>query len=363
VSGGVPRVVLLRRQQPSRVMAWLSPLLAVALTVLAAALIFTLAGHPVPSSLYVYFVEPVTTLWSLEELVVKMTPLVLIAVGLAICFRANVWNIGAEGQLTAGAILGSAVPILLPQWQSPMALLCMLLLGAAGGAACAAIPAFLKNRFGANEILTSLMLVYVAQLLLDWLVRGPWRDPGGFNFPKSVSFEGWQLLPTLGDGRVHLGAALALLVVAVALVFLSRTLKGFELSVSGAAPRAAAFGGFSRSGAVWLCFGVSGALAGVAGICEVAGPAGNLNPVVSPGYGFTAIIVAFLGRLNPAGALVAALMLGISYLGGEAVQVELGISDKLAQVLQGLLLFFILACDALIHYRIGIGFAMPARAD
>ena len=183
-------------------------------------------------------------------------------------------------------------------------------------------------------------------------MRGPWRDPHGYNFPQSTSFQEWQLLPTLGDGRVHLGAALAVVTVVVLFVFMSRTLKGFEIRVSGEAPRAGGFGGFSRPRMVWFCFGLAGALAGLAGMCEVAGPIGQLQPSISPGYGFTAIIVAFLGRLNPIGVLLAGLVLGISYLGGEAAQVELGISDKTAQVFQGMLLFFILACDTLILYRV-----------
>jgi ABC-type uncharacterized transport system permease subunit len=277
---------------------------------------------------------------------------VLIGVGLAVCFRANLWNIGAEGQLTVGALFGSAIPILAPQWQSALVLPAMIALGALGGALYGAIPALLRNRFGANEILTSLMLVYVAQYLLDWLVRGPWRDPNGYNFPKSVTFEAWQLLPTFGDGRVHAGAVLALIAVVVVYVFMARSLKGFEIRVSGSAPRAGSFGGFSRKGMVWFCFALCGALAGIAGICEVAGPGGHLQPSISPGYGFTAIIVAFLGRLNPIGVLFAGVMLGISYLGGEAAQVELGVSDKTAQVFQGMLLFFILACDTLILYRV-----------
>ena len=341
-----------RRPEQRRVMVVASPLLAVALTVLAGSVLFAARGlDPLPA-LHVYFVEPVTTRWSIEELVVKSAPLVLIGAGLALCFRAKLWNIGAEGQLVAGALAGSALPILAPQWESALVLPLMLLFGTLGGMAWAALPALLRNRFGANEILTSLMLVYVAQYLLDWLVRGPWRDPHGFNFPRSASFQDWQLLPTLGDGRVHLGAAIAVVAVVVLFVFTSRTLGGFEIRVSGEAPRAAGFGGFSRSRTVWFCFALAGALAGLAGICEVAGPVGQLQPAISPGYGFTAIIVAFLGRLNPIGALLAGLVLGISYLGGEAAQVALGISNRTAQVFQGMLLFFILACDTLILYRV-----------
>ena len=358
------KLMLERRPEHSRTMTVVSPLIAIAITVAAGGVVFRVRGLDPFHALYVYFVEPVMSVWSLEELVVKTAPLVLIGVGLAVCFRANLWNIGAEGQLTAGAIAGAAVPILAPGWQSPFALPLMLLAGAAGGMAWAAVPAFLRNRFGVNEILTSLMLVYVAQYLLDWLVRGPWRDPHGYNFPESASFEGWHVLPTFGDGRVHLGAAFAVAAVVVLFVFMSRTLKGFEIRVSGDAPRAGGFGGFSRPRTVWFCFALSGGLAGLAGICEAAGPVGQLQPVISPGYGFTAIIVAFLGRLNPAVVLLAGVVLGVSYLGGEAAQVELRISDKTAQVFQGTLLFLILACDTLIRYRIRVmrrGDAGPAR--
>ena len=341
-----------QRAHPSRAMVVLSPVLAMLLTVVVGGILFAARGLPPLPALYVYFIEPVTTLWSIEELIVKATPLVLIGAGLAVCFRANVWNIGAEGQLTAGALAGAAVPILATYWESPLALPLMLALGVGGGMLWAAVPALLRNRFGANEILTSLMLVYVAQLLLDWLVRGPWRDPGGFNFPESVELQEFQLLPSLGYGRVHLGGLFAVLAAGVLFLFLARTLKGFEIQVSGDAPRAGGFGGFARPRTVWFCLLLSGGLAGLAGIGEIAGPIGQLQPSISPGYGFTAIIVAFLGRLNPLGVVLAGLILAISYLGGEGAQITLGLSAKTAQVFQGTLLFFILACDTLIRYRL-----------
>ena len=353
------RLVLERRPEHSARMAVLSPLIAIVLTLVTGGIIFALRGLNPFEALYVYFVEPLTTAWSIEQLIVKATPLALIGAGLAVSYMANVWNIGAEGQLTAGAILGSAIPVFFPELQSPVTLLLMIVLGMAGGMAWAAIPALLKNRFGANEILTSLMLVYVIQLMLDWLVRGPWRDPQGYNFPKTIGFTGWQTLPSfqllppsLGPLYVNLGAVFAVLAV-IALAFLmGRTLKGFELRVQGVAPRAGRFAGFSREKTVWFCFLLSGALAGLAGVCEVMSTGGQLQPGISPGYGFTAIIVAFLGRLNPVGALVAAFALAISYLGGESAQVGLGISDKTARVFQGILLFYILACDSLILYRL-----------
>lgn len=346
------RLVLEKRPERSRVMQAASPLFAVALTVSFGSVLFAARGFDPAHALYVYFVGPLTTLWSVEEVIVKAAPLALIGAGLAVCFRADLWNIGAEGQFIAGALAGASIPILAPAWDSALALPLMLLLGVLGGMAWAAAPALLKNRFGVNEILTSLMLVYVAGYLLDWLVRGPWRDPQGFNFPKSASFHDWHLLATFGDGRVHLGAVFAVLAAAVLAVFMARTLKGFEIRVRGEAPRAGSFGGFSPRGATWFCFGLSGALAGLAGICEVAGPIGQLQPSISPGYGFTAIIVAFLGRLNPLGALLGGLVLGVCYLGGEAAQVELSISEKTVQVFLGMLLLFILACDTLILCRV-----------
>jgi simple sugar transport system permease protein len=348
------RIDLIKRPEASRAMAYASPLIAVGLTLLTGLVVFAATGIPPLKGLYVYFVDPLTSEWSLEKLSLKAAPLIMIAAGLSVAYRANVWNIGAEGQLTIGAICGSAIPILWNSWQSPLTLVAMLLLGAIGGALWGLIPAFLKVRTGANEILTSLMLVYVAQLLLDWLVRGPWRDPHGFNFPKSVSFEGWQMLPTFGSTDIHYGVALSILAAVILWGVMSFTLKGFEIRVLGTAPRAGAFAGFSPKKMVYFAFLVSGGLAGLAGICELAGPVNELQPVISPGYGFTAIIVAFLGRLNPIGVIVAGLALAVSYLGGEEAHTAFGISDKAARVFQGLLLFYILACDTLILYRIEI---------
>ena len=353
------RLVLEKRPEHSVKMAVLSPVIAIALTLVTGGIMFALRGLDPLAALYIFFVEPLTTSWSIEQLIVKATPLVLIGAGLSVSYLANVWNIGAEGQLTAGAILGSAVPVLLPEMQTPLTLVLMLVLGVIGGMAYASIPAFLKNRFSTNEILTSLMLVYVIQLMLDWLVRGPWRDPQGYNFPKTIAFSGWQTLPTfqilppsLGPLYINLGAIFAVIAVLALALLMGRTLKGFEVRVQGVAPRAGRFAGFSRERTVWFCFLLSGGLAGLAGVCEVMSTVGQLQPGISPGYGFTAIIVAFLGRLNPIGALVAAFALAISYLGGEAAQVALGISDKTARVFQGVLLFYILACDTLILYRL-----------
>ncbi len=295
------QLVLEKRAERSAVIAIASPLIAVALTLVTMSILFAILGKNPIAALDVYFLQPLTDPYSLQEIVVKATPLVMIAIGLSFCYLANVWNIGAEGQFIMGAVCGSWLAVVTNgtgagHWVLPA----MLVLGALGGALYAMIPAICKVRFGANEILTSLMLVYVADLIMDYLVRGPWRDPKGLNFPTTASFDPVATVPTMFEsGRMHYGAVVALIVVMLATVMLGRTIKGFEIRVVGAAPRAARFAGFSSDRLVLFTFAVSGALAGLAGIIEVAGPVGVLQPGISPGYGFTAIIVAFLGRLNP----------------------------------------------------------------
>lgn len=343
---------LIKRSAPSRTMLVAAPFLALGLTLLASAALFAVMGYDPLAALYEYFISPLTELWSVHELLLKAGPLILIALGLAVCYRANIWNIGAEGQFTMGAIFGAIPPILFPEWTSWATLPTMLVLGIIGGALYGGIPAFLKVRFRANEILTSLMLAYIALLVLDYLVRGPWRNPGGFNFPETRNFSDGQLLPILVEGsRLHLGILLSFLAVPIMWFFMSRTLAGHAIKVVGEAPRAARFAGFSSNALTCGALMLSGALAGLAGILEVAGPIGELRPTISPGYGFTAIIVAFLGRLNPWGILMAGLLLSLSYLGGEAAQITLGLSDKMARVVQGMLLFFVLGCDTLVRYQ------------
>ncbi|MFC3074197.1 ABC transporter permease [Shinella pollutisoli] len=347
------RIELEKRPRPSTLLSVLSPFLALALTVVAGGIMFALIGKNPVAALYSFFVEPLTDVWSLHEIAVKAAPLILIGAGLSVCYRSNNWNIGAEGQFIMGAIAGAIVPVVFHDWHSPLVLPLMLVFGMIGGALYAAIPAFLKAHMNTNEILTSLMLVYIAQLFLDWLVRGPWRSPDAYNFPVTRDFTPEAILPEMiASGRTNYGFAFAILA-AVGLWFMMRyTLKGFEISVLGQSERAGRFAGFSSRRMIWFSMLLSGALAGLAGISEVSGVIGKLQPIISPGYGFTAIIVAFLGRLNPLGIIAAGLFLALTYVGGEAVQLTLNVSDKVTRVFQGLLLFFVLSCDTLIQYRV-----------
>lgn len=348
------RIELERRPEHSALFSIVSPFIALALTVIAGAIIFSALGKNPIHALYSFFIEPLTEVWSLHELAIKAAPLILIAVGLSVCFRSNNWNIGAEGQFIIGGVFGSALPIMFHEWDSWLVLPAMLIMGMIGGALYAAIPALLKTRFNTNEILSSLMLVYVAQLFLDWIVRGPWRNPEGFNFPESREFDAEAILPELlpASGRADLGIIFAIVATLLTWFMMSYMLRGFQVSVLGQSARAGRFAGFSANRMVFFAFLFSGALAGLAGISEVSGSIEQLQPVISPGYGFTAIIVAFLGRLNPLGIFAAGLVLALTYLGGEAAQISIGLPDKIARVFQGLLLFFVLACDTLIHYRI-----------
>jgi simple sugar transport system permease protein len=346
-------LVLEKRVERSAVAAVASPLIAIALTLATGAILFALLGKPPLEALKIYFLDPLLDPWALQEIVVKATPLVLIAIGLALCYLANVWNIGAEGQFLIGAICGGWLAVETHGTNAGYWILpAMLILGALGGALYALIPALFKVRFGASEILTSLMLVYVAELLLDYLTRVPWRDPKGFNFPTTAEFDPVASMPTLIEGsRLHFGAVIALLVVIGASIVLGRTLLGFEIKVVGAAPRAARFAGFSDKAFIVFTFLISGALAGLAGIVEVTATINHLQPNISPGYGFTAIIVAFLGRLNPLGILIAALFLALTFIGGESAQISLKMPLDLTNVFQGILLFYVLACDSLIIYH------------
>ena len=357
------RLELQKRAGASTLFSILSPFIALVLTLVAGAIMFLILGKPPLASLYTYFVEPLSDPWAREQILVKATPLTLIAVGLAVCFRSGNWNIGAEGQYLIGGMFGAMIPVLFNDWNSPIVLPLILMMGMLGGALYGLIPAFLKSRFGTNEILTSLMLVYVAQQFVDWIVRGPWRNPQGMGFPGTKTFNESAILPSLWQhADAHYGAVIALIAAIGVWFMLAKTTKGFEVTVLGQSPRAGRFAGFSAKNMTIFAFLFSGAMAGLAGISEVSGSVEKLDDKLSLGYGFTAIIVAFLGRLNPLGIVAAALVLALSYIGGEAAQISLGVSDRAARVFQGLLLFFVLACDTLIHYRVRLVSAAKAVA-
>jgi ABC-type uncharacterized transport system permease subunit len=341
------------RPQPSKAMSFASPLLALAVTVLIGIVLFVLLGKDPGKGLYVFFVEPVKSAYALSELSVKATPLVLIALGLAVCFRSNIWNIGAEGQFIVGAVCAGWMAMQAGPDTGRWIVVPVLLAGMAGGMLWAGIVALLRDRFNANEILVSLMLVYVADMVLSYLVYGPWKDPNGYNFPQTITFAAATKIPRIVDGlRMNIGVPIALAAAAGFWVFLFRTYRGYQLQVGGLAPLAARYAGFSSRSALWTGLLLSGGMAGLAGGLEAAGPLGQLTPHVPAGYGFAAIIVAFVGRLHPVGTIFSAVLMSMFYIGGELAQSRLGLPKSLTGVFQGLLLFTLLACDTLIHYRV-----------
>lgn len=342
-----------RRATPSAVMRVASPLLAAIGMLVTGFLLFKFLGKDPVEAFYLFFIKPLSTSYGIGELLLKTTPLLLCGLGLALGFRANVWNIGAEGQLTMGAIAGGGVALWFGESESSLAMPLMLLAGVLGGMAWAAIPAFLRTRFNTNEILVTLMLVYISQLVLSWLVHGPWRDPQGQNYPQSQGFGDAETMATLISGtRVTWGIVYALVLAVIAWVFSQKTFAGFRMQVAGLAPAAAAYAGFSEKRNIWIALMLCGATAGLAGICEVAGPIGRLQQQISPGYGFAAIIVAWIGRLHPIGVVFGALLMSLLYLGGESAQMGMGMPAAITGLFQGLLLFYLLAADLFITFRL-----------
>ncbi len=341
------------RPEASKFWSMASPLLALFLTVLVGVALFMALGKDPVRGLQMFFWEPVKSVYALGELMVKATPLLVIALGLGVCYRSNVWNIGAEGQFVMGAVAAGGVALLADATTGRWIVVAIVLAGVLGGMAWAGLVALLRDRFNANEILVSLMLVYVADMVLSYLVYGPWKDPAGYNFPQSKTFAAVTQIPRLMTGsRVSVGLLVALAGVALMWVFLFRTRAGFAQQVGGLAPAAARYAGFSSRKALWVALLVSGGAAGLAGALEVAGPIGQLTPHVPAGYGFAAIIVAYVGRLHPVGMVFSAVLMSMFYIGGELAQSRLGLPKSITGVFQGLLLFSLLACDTLVAYRL-----------
>ena len=355
-------ITLERRPSPSRVWIYATPLLAVVLTMIAGSLMFAALGKDPVVAIRTIFFDPLFNeqfaAYSRPQLLVKAGPLILIAIGLSLGFRAGVWNIGAEGQYIIGAICGAAVGLAVYPTESVFLFPAMVIAGAFGGWAWAMIPGILRTKFNTNEILVSLLLVYVAEQLLAAMALGTLRNPEGGGFPGSRNFQQYPAAANTelfaGTG-MHWGVVTAFIAVIFAYVMLSRHLLGFQIRLTGQSPRAARFSGVAPARLVLICLGISGALAGLAGLFEVTGPAGQISIDFNSGYGFMAIIVAFLGRLNPIGILLAGLLMALTYIGGELAQFMLGLPAAAIQAFQGMLLFFLLGVDVLSNFKVRIG--------
>ncbi|WP_308917602.1 ABC transporter permease [Jannaschia sp. LMIT008] len=353
-------VRLMRRDRASRSAMVAAPLLALGAAVLVSLILFAALGKPAGVALHALLIRPFASWYSFSEVLLKAAPLMLIAQGLAIGFRANVFNIGAEGQFVMGAVAASALPVLGGDPSGPWVMPLMLGAGMAGGLAWAGLAAFARDRFGASEILVTLMQSLIAVQVLNYLLLGPWKDPRGFNFPVSVMFPDAALLPILLPGtRTNVLLVFALLASVLAWVLMRHRLTGFQLLVGGLAPGAARYAGIAPRRAVWLSLGLGGLAAGLAGAGEVMGPLGQLQRSVAAGYGYAAIVVAYVGGLNPLGIVVAAVAISAVYIGGDAATVSAGLPVPAVEVFQGLLLAFYLVAFVLVRYRIA---RMPGPA-
>ena len=355
-----------KRPQPSRLWTYLTPVVAVVITMVAGGALFALLGKNPVEAIGTIFWEPLFgefAFYYRPQLLVKGAPLILIAIGLSLGFRAGIWNIGAEGQYIIGALTGAGVGLAFYPMEAWFIFPLMVIAGALGGWAWAMIPALLKVRFGTNEILVSLMLVYVAEQLLAKMSLGLLRNPEGHGFPGSRNLQQYASAhnaEVIAGTGMHWGVLAAFLAVILAYVLLNRHILGYHIRLTGEAPRAARFAGVNPARLILFCLGTAGALAGMAGMFEVSGPSGQVSIDFNVGYGFTAIIVAFLGRLHPVGILFAGLLMALTYIGGEIAQSNLGLPAAAIQMFQGMLLFFLLAVDLLTNFRIRIKTAEAA---
>ncbi|EAQ47350.1 sugar ABC transporter, permease protein [Roseobacter sp. MED193] len=349
-----------KRPQPSRAWSLATPLVAVLATMVAGGMLFALLGKDPVEAIRTIFWEPLFgefAFYYRPQLLVKGAPLVLIAIGLSLGFKAGIWNIGAEGQYIIGALVGAGIGLAFYPLEAWYVFPLMVIGGAFGGWLWAMIPAYLKTRFGTNEILVSLMLVYVAEQFLASMSLGLLRNPEGHGFPGSRNFNSYDSATSWinESAGMHWGVVAALIAVIFAYVLLNRHMTGYHIRLTGEAPRAAKFAGVNPARLVLFCLGTSGMLAGLAGLFEVAGPSGQVSIDFNVGYGFTAIIVAFLGRLHPVGILLAGGLMALTYIGGDIAQSNLQLPSAAIQVFQGMLLFFLLAFDLLTNFRISLG--------
>ncbi len=349
------RFKLEKRPEPSRLMLVVTPIAAVALTMLVGMVVFDAIGIDGQRAVIDIFITPFLASYKWQDVAVKAAPLVLIALGLSIGNRANVWNIGAEGQYIIGALCAAGVGLAAGGAGGPIVIVAMVLAGLIGGAAWASIPAFLRTRLSVNEILSSLMLTYVALQVLGYLVGGPWKDPNGRNFPATAPLVPEQTLPILFPGTtIHLGVLIALILPFVFWIVMARSVFGFQVRVVGSAPHAARHGGFDSKQTIWLAMLIGGGMAGLAGALELTGALKKIDLGFPSGYGFTAIIVSFLGRLHPIGCLIAGVMLAVTYVGGQLAKISVHIPDATAGIFQAMMLFFILASDIFVRYRVRV---------
>jgi simple sugar transport system permease protein len=352
-SAGKTRFQIVPNHDPGLGMRIAVPIASIALALISGAMIMLVAGEN-PYTVYKAMAEGAFgSSYNRSEVLVKMIPLLLTGLGVSVAFRMRLWNIGAEGQFYLGAIFATWIALYgLPDAPSIVVIPVMIVAGMIGGALWSGIPGVLRAYLGVNETITTLMLNYVAIKFSEYLVHGPWKNPVGFGFPGTEMFGPATYLWTWGTTRVHLGIVFGLVAAVILFLVMRNTRWGYEIEVAGESERVARYAGIATTRNIVIVLMLSGALAGLAGMAEVTGIGHSLQRNLSPGYGYTAIIVAWLGRLNPLGIIVVAYMLAALLVGGDQLQMSLGLPAAIAPMLQGTILFFLLGGEALLRYRI-----------
>jgi simple sugar transport system permease protein len=350
-----------KRLKPSRAIAFVVPLASLLLALVLGGAILAMSGAN-PLVTYAAMLEGAFgtpaqwaqgRYYNLSETLVKATPLALCGLGIGIALRMLFWNVGAEGQLAMGGLAASAVALLWgPGLPAPAVLPLMAAAGFLGGAVWGLIPALLKACLKVNEIITTLMMNYIAVFLVEYLFYGPWRDPGGYGFPGTAEFVPAAWLPRLGNTRIHLGLVAVPVAALVIWLVLARTRWGYEIKVIGENPRAASYAGINLALNIAMVMVLSGGLAGLAGMSEVAGISHRLQKGLTVGHGLTAIIVAWLARMDPWKTIVVAFLVAALLVGGDQIQITMHLPAATALVLQGAILFCMVGGDLFIKYRL-----------
>ena len=341
-----------RREISSPLFRLLTPIVSIAIALFVAGFLLLASGvNPLEAYREIIY-ESVGSLYGLSETLVKTTPLIFAGLGVSLAFRMQIWNIGAEGQIYMGAMGASGIALFSGIDNHWLMLTVMFAAAFLCGGCWAGVAGFLRARWKVNEVIVTLLMNYIAILLVDYLVYGPWKDPKGFNFPLTAQFADTARLAEYFNTRLHSGFFLAVFCALLLYLFMERTIWGYEIKVIGSNPKAAQYAGMRTGMAIFAVLFLSGAIAGIAGFSEVAGLQHRLQHGISPGYGYTAIIIAWLAKRSAIGVVIVSFLMGILLVGGDSLQLLWQLPVAFVYAFQGLVLFFLLASDFFIIYRL-----------
>lgn len=328
---------------------------ALALSLLLSSFLLYLGGTSPIQGMKVLFQGAFGSRWALEDSVLKAIPIFLCALGVAVAFRLKIWNIGAEGQFALGAIGATWIALSFPDWPKIVLIPAMICLAMVAGGLWGLIPAILRQKLRTNEIIVTLMMNYIAILILDYLVYGVWKDPTSFGFPMTPTFSEQAIVGKIGGTAINWGLTHCLILGILFWIFFRFTRTGFEIKASGDNVRAARYAGLPYDRLVMLVMVLSGALAGWAGFLEASATVNRLQPSIMVGYGYTAIVVAWLARLHPLSIGIASILLAGLRVGVESLQLDLQVPAAFGGILEGLILLTVLAGGLFTHYRLVFG--------